>query len=571
MQAPCTADPSAGLAAADFLRGLALQQAGQIAESVEAYADALRRAPDHPAALHNLGAAQLAAGNPAAAIATWQRAVQRHPGQVETIVALGHALLDADRVGEAAILLSTASRRHPAESRLLLLNGRALLALRQTGPAIGALLTALALDPGSAGAHDALANAFYAHGDYDAALAEAAEAFRLTPDHRHANTVSRALLALSRYEAALQFADHALALQPGYFPALANRTVALQGAGRFEDALAAGHQAVAAAPADGQGGAMARHNLAMIYLGLGRMTPAVWDLFEARTRLQGKPAWQSGPGRWAGEDIAGRTIVLRAEQGFGDTLQFIRYAPMVAARGARVILAVQTPLVRLLRGLAGVAAVVPAEQPLPPHDLVCPLLSLPRLFGTDLHSIPPVVPLAVTFEPWHGAAAGLRVGLVWAGNAAFTRDEARSLMPADLASLAGISGVQFYSLQRHEAGLASPPADLQLIDLMRGVQDFADTAARLAGLDLVIAVDTAVAHLAATMGKPVWLLSRCRGCWRWLHGRADSPWYPTLRIVRQDAPGDWTGAVARVRRDLTALAAQADGPPAAAATTGTTR
>jgi hypothetical protein len=253
---------------------------------------------------------------------------------------------------------------------------------------------------------------------------------------------------------------------------------------------------------------------------------------------------------WAGEDPTGRTILLHAEQGYGDTIHFVRYAPLVARRGARVILAVQAPLLRLLRAVPGVDRVVSIGGALPPFDFVCPLLSLPRLFATTLDTIPPPLPYADPFPAGPDAPDRLRVGLVWAGNPYFPLDSQRSLPDSALEGLAGIPRVQFYSLQMLKSSL---PPNLGMIDLMEGVQDFADTAGRLAGLDLVIAVDTAVAHLAATMGKPVWLLSRFRGCWRWLHDRADSPWYPTMRIMRQTRPHDWSGVLAEIRRDLTAI------------------
>jgi len=187
---------------------------------------------------------------------------------------------------------------------------------------------------------------------------------------------------------------------------------------------------------------------------------------------------------------------------------------------------------------------------------MCPLLSLPRILGTTLDTVPPVLPYAGNYAAWDDTAEGLRVGLVWAGSKGFSDDRQRSIAPAELAALAGIPGVQFYSLQRAGAEPLETPTELGSIDLMPGVQDFADTAALVAGLDLVIAVDTAVAHLAATMGKPVWMLSRFRGCWRWLHERADSPWYPSVRIIRQMRPNDWGGVIAQVRQELAALACQ---------------
>ena len=484
------------------------------------------------------------------------RAMRLHPHPADRAVAEGEGLLNAGHAENAAVLLTAACQRHPGDARILALNARALRALGRTGPAIGALFMAAELRPDDPAIQSALGSALLDHGDPAQALAHCLHAFRLAPNPVHAITLSCVLIALGHYAEALAVADHTLDQQPDRFEALVNRAMALEGLCRFDDAVRAGQDAVAALPDN----ATARHNLAVTLLSLGRLTPETWDLYEWRLLLKGKPAWLEAVTRWEGEDIAGRTILLHAEQGQGDTLQFVRYAPLVAARAGRVILVVQPALARLLRDVPGVDHVVAAGGVLPPFDVVCPLLSLPRLLGTTLDTIPPALPYADEYAPWDDAdelaAPALRVGLVWAGSSTFADNRQRSLPPAALMGLAGLPGVQFYSLQRHEAGGTVAPAELGVIDLMDGVQDFADTAARVAGLDLVIAVDTAVAHLVATMGKPVWLLSRWRGCWRWLLGRADSPWYPSLRIFRQERPNDWAGVIAQVRQDLAALACQ---------------
>ena len=306
----------------------------------------------------------------------------------------------------------------------------------------------------------------------------------------------------------------------------------------------------------------------MIELAAGHLTAEVWDHYEARLELKAhKIPLSAKLVRWEGEDIRGRTIVLHAEQGLGDTLQFVRYAPLVAARGARVILVVQRALLRLLRDAPGVDELFAVGDDLPPFDVYCPLMSLPRVFGTTLATIPPVVAYSAIDtlggpEP-DFSRPGLRVGLVWAGNPQFITDRLRSLPLAELGVLAGVEGVQFYGLQYGPA--QAPPPGLEITNLMEGVGDFADTAALIAGLDLVIAADTAVAHLAATLGKPVWLLSRFRGCWRWLQGRADTPWYPSMRLYRQERPNEWQDALQQVRTDLAVLVAQAHPRPERAA------
>ena len=515
---PARRDPMPGRHIADFTRGLALHADGQVNEAIEAFISARAGRPDH----------------------------------VQSSVALGHALLDAKRHAEASALIDGVAGCHLEDLRVLILQARVLLAEGRVAAAIGTLTLVLAIEPANEAAHTGLANALAVHGEVDRAVQHSMMAFRLMPDPAHASNFSAMLILGGHYQEARVLAEYALARHPDHFGALVNRATALDVLGDMVAAVRMAQRAVAAAPDNVTGRLM----LAGLYLRLGQMTDEAWALYEWRHRLAaGQPAWMQGP-VWNGEPIAGRTILLQAEQGYGDTLQFVRYTPLVAQRAGRVILAVQPALLRLLRQVPGVDAVVSRDGPLPQFDVVCPLLSLPRIFRTTLQAIPPTMPYADQFPPPSDAPDVLRVGLVWAGNPAFPLDAQRSLPPAALSVLAGIPRVQFYSLQRQPG---APPPGLDMIDLMAGVQDFADTAARIAGLDLVIAVDTAVAHLAASMGKPVWLLSRFRGCWRWLHDRADSPWYPTLRVMRQTRPRHWDGVLAEVRRDLTAIAAAAPG------------
>ena len=471
-----------------------------------------------------------------------------HARRHKSIVAQAEALLAAGRAADALRLLSVAHAANPGSAAILALNGQALCALGQHQAGIGAFMLALQHRPDDPLAHARLTGPLAQAGDLRGALHHAIQAFQLAPEARHATALSGVLWTLCEYGQALAFADAALQSQPDDASALMNRALALDGLGRHAEAVAAGARAVVVAP----GNALARYHQGERLLGAGAMTAEAWALYEARISVNGfKPA--PGFHVWAGEDIAGKTLLLHAEQGMGDTLQFVRYAPFAAARAGRVVLAVQPALVRLLQGTPGIDEVVEARPNPVPFDVICPLVSLPGIAATTPGSIPPPLPYATPYSPWVDDAGGLRVGLAWAGNPGFVHDVRRSMALEDLAVLAGADCVQFYSLQLHR-GLPQPlPPALGAIDLMFGVTDFHDTAARIAGLDLVICVDTAVAHLAATMNKPTWLLSRHRGCWRWLHEGTDSPWYPAMRIYRQATPGDWRGVLQQVRRDLAAL------------------
>ena len=267
---------------------------------------------------------------------------------------------------------------------------------------------------------------------------------------------------------------------------------------------------------------------------------------------------------WMGEPLEGRTLLLHAEQGLGDTLQFCRYAPLIAGAG-KLIIEVQPPLKRLMASLPGAIEVVARGEPLPAFDLHCPLMSLPLALDETHGAIPAAIPY-LGADPdaaarWRQRLAGFatpRVGLVWAGNSHLgfpefaAVDARRSVTLAAMAPLAEVPGVSFVSLQKGapSAQAADPPDGMVLGDFTAELNDFADTAALIDGLDLVISVDTSVAHLAGAMGKPVWVLNRYDTCWRWLLNRNNSPWYPTLRLFRQPSPADWDSVMRNVAKAL---------------------
>lgn len=305
---------------------------------------------------------------------------------------------------------------------------------------------------------------------------------------------------------------------------------------RFADADAAFATARRLAPAD----ARIAYNHAAALLKSGRLA-AGWAGLAARHSLPGRPPPLPGS-RLTDLDVAGQTILLRHDEGFGDTLQFIRYARPLAERGARVIAAMPPALLRIVATAPGVAGVVPVTA-VSHYDRWAPLLDVPALFGDE---IPASTPYLRTEPTESGLPPGRRIGVVWAGDPRGLLDRQRSLPVAALDPLRALPGISWISLQKDVV----PPA--WTYDPMRGVRDFADTAGIVAQLDLVISVDTAVAHLAAALGKPVWLLDRYDACWRWVTGRTDSPWYPTLRIFRQSTPGDWSGVIAAAAERLSA-------------------
>ena len=483
-----------------------------------------------------------AQGRHAEAASVWRRLHALRPDDATVVAPLAEAWLAARQPQAALDLLA----RHPCGDSALLLRllARAMLALRLRPPAIGALFEALQLGPADLDTLGLLASALSDDGQAAMALPHAEAAFRGRADASHATTLSCVLIDLGRDEEALAVTGLGLVEQPAVAELLLNRAIALEGLDRMPEALETGRRALKAAPDN----AFTQYHLAAAMLAHGEMTQEAWTLYEGRLHLHGRSPIPGHKLCWRGEDVVGKTVLLHAEQGLGDTLQFVRYAPLVAARGARVVLAVQAGLVRLLQGTPGTDAVVPIDGTLPEFDFYLPLLSLPGLLGTTAETIPP--PLAYCVPRKATLDERLQVGLAWAGNPGFVMDRKRSVSAEQLAPLAEVTGVAFHSLQ---LGAGTPPG-FTFASTLEGVRDMADTAARIAGLDLVIAVDTAVAHLAATMNTPVWLLSRFRGCWRWLRDREDCPWYPSMRVLRQPRPEDWDSVVARVVRDLSAMA-----------------
>lgn len=492
-------------------------------EATSAFAECTTLAPDNAAVLINFGNALVKSGRTEEAVVIYRRCLAIVPGHVNLLFDLGGALVSLGRLTEAV---------------------EAYVACVRRAPDFGA-------------AYVNLAGALRNLGVIDHARTMAETALHLLPDHIEA-LICRAGLHydVGAFDAAASLYGDALAVEPGHAGVLTSLANALHSAGRLDAALPIHDLAYAAAPDN----ADYRYNRALSLLASGDHARGwaehEWRLRRARTRdamAARGPAWDGGP-------IAGQTILLHAEQGFGDTLQFVRYAPLVAATGAHVVLEVPETLIRLMRSVPGVARILSVGETCRSFDTHCAMMSLPHRFATTQATVPARIPYLAAepadiarWRAWLPADDKRLVGLVWAGGAhhgdieSHLTDRRRSLPVTALDELAGIDQFRFVSLQKDAPAL---PARLDIIDPMPLVIDFADTAAVIANLDLVIAVDTAVAHLAGALGKPVWLLSRYDGCWRWGDRQTETPWYPTMRIFRQSRPGDWDGVVAEVAKAL---------------------
>ena len=529
--------------------GFSLFALGKFEEATKAFTKLVQLRPEDAGSFFNLGMALLSGGEPAEAVEALQSATRLDVSQAKHHKALGQALVAADRKQEGLTALMKASEVEPGDTDLLVTVGGLLVDQGKLEAAAGASLMAIQRQPGNAIAQGNLARALHGLGKTQAALAPARASARLAPMHGSAAaTLGAILYTLGHHAEALTRSQQAIRLSPSLYQAKMNEALALEALGRLEEAETAARAALLLAPE----AADVRHNLAAMLLASGRMDAETWELYDSRLQLKPWGKRIAGYKRWQGEGIAGKTLLVHGEQGFGDTIQFLRYAKLATGRGARVILVVQPELLSLLHDLPGVHAVVSAAAPLPAYDVFCPLLSLPRAFGTSLTTIPAgdayIQPDPARVARWRTQPTPeLKVGLVWAGSPIFVHDSARSIAVDALAPLADVPGVTFHSLQKPVQATGRLP----MLDRMAGAKDFADTAAMIADLDLVISVDSAVAHLAAAMGKDVWLLSRFIGCWRWLRDRDDSPWYPTMRIFRQTSPNDWDEVIRRVRDALT--------------------
>jgi Flp pilus assembly protein TadD len=506
-------------------------------------------------------------------------AARPHEGRAHRL--LGVIAYHAGEDGPAAEHFAQAIRLDPENGDYYRDLAQVLSRMGEKDAAITGFRAAIHLKPGDPEAHNNLGAELRGKGQFAEAVACFGRALTLQHDYADAyhnlvaplekalalspqtveihNSLGGVLVDLGRLEDAMNRCREALAVDPNC--ALSHNTlgVALQGMGRPDLAASAYRDAIRLDPEMIE----AKTNLAMALLLQGDYAEG-WRLYETRWRrrhFKHDPRALEQP-LWTGDlgtgDPKPKRLLIHAEQGLGDTLQFCRYLPLIDPRH-KVVFEVQAPLVDLMRQLPGVDAAIACGDPLPDFDAHCPIMSLPLVFETALDTIPNQTPY-LRADPTKVAgwakrlkpAKGLRVGLVWAGGARPNQPELehvnrrRSMTLATLAPLAQATGVSFVSLQKGPPASEAhaPPPGMTLLDVTDELNDFTDTAALVDTLDLVISVDTAVAHLAAAMGKPVWLLNRFDTCWRWLLNRDDSPWYPTLRLFRQPAPNDWATPVA---------------------------
>jgi len=541
-------------------RGVALQEMGRHGEALASFEQAIALQADYADALCNRGNSLHALGRHDEALASYDCALALRPALLQAHCNRGNTLRELRRYDEALASYDRALALHPNLVEAIANRGITLAELKRHGEAVDSFTRALALRPDDAELFNKRGVILDAAKRHAEALADYDRALALRPDY--ADTLynrGNALHELKRFDEALACYDRLLPLRPDDGNTFTNRGKILKELDRYDEALACSARALELLPDN----IIAHCNEASMRLLTGDFARGFAEYEWRWKKADMAPARRDFPQpMWLGEDIAGKTILLHGEQGFGDAIHFCRYAPLVAARGARVILEVRKPLARLMASLAGPSAIVASGEALPAFELHCPLLSLPLAMGTRLDTIPARVPyLGVPVEKaaeWGarlesrlGAKARPRIGLAWSGSAHHELDRQRSIGLRHFARLLEIDAT-FISLHKDVAAddarvLAERS---EIIHFGEALDDYTDTAALISQLDLVVSVDTSVVHLAGALAKPVWVLVTYVPDWRWLLEREDSPWYPTARLFRQSAAREWDSVITRVHDEL---------------------
>jgi Flp pilus assembly protein TadD len=433
--------------------------------------------------------------------------------------------------------------------------------------ALGEVQKAIGQGASMAPSHNTLGLTLVALGRVEEGIAAYQKAIAQRPDIAELhNNLGNAYESVERLEEAAESLRRAVELRPGSCEAHDNLGRVLKKQGKFGEAIDEHLKSISLNP----GGPGAHLDLGLLYLLMGDLRRG-WIESEWRWKIVQssvpQPAFDEK--MWAGEELNGQRIFLHHDGGFGDTIQFLRYVPLVVARGGKVLLGVPRELVTLLQNYPGVTELIPSQEEIPEFDVHRPLASLPRIFDTTVETVPAQVPYLYParelVEFWKNRLAGnrnLKVGLVWAGRPDYANDHNRSMALAQLAPLGDVPGVTFYSLQKGAAAeqkALGPPEGMNLVNLSPQLTDFLQTAAVLANLDLVITVDTSVAHVAGALGRPVWVFLPWVCDWRWMLDREDSPWYPTMRLFRQPAWRDWETPIRRVADELRRVATDVEG------------
>jgi tetratricopeptide (TPR) repeat protein len=573
--------------------GNALKGAGRLDEAVARYRQVLQLRPDYPEAHNNLGNVLHDQGHIGEAIACYRRAIELKPAHAGAHFNLGNALRRLNRLNDAAACYVRTLELNPLDADVHHILGRVLVDVGRYDEAIGSFNRALELKPNCAEFHDSLGLALQRLGKNDAAIGCHRRAIELDPSNSDAhNNLGNALENQQNTVEAVACYRTAIELKPDFSMAHSNLGIALRELGEVGEAIGCLRQAVELSPDSAQilsnlatalwdGGFIdeaidcfrramqlnpeltaVRVNHAYLTLLTGDFQNG-WREFEWRFTAGDIVARQFQQAQWKGQPLHGKTILLHAEQGLGDTIQFVRYGPLVKRLGGTVVVECQKPLVKLLATTAGIDRLIGCGDELPSFDFQIPLLSMPGIFRSELETIPANTPYLFTdpelCEYWRNrlsSVEGFRIGINWHGRAGRRESLRRDIPMTFFASLANLPGVSLISLQQN-AGRDQWQQTMGSLPIVHPGDDFdtahgafMDTAAIMMNVDLVITSDTSVAHVAGALGVPVWVALPFMPNWRWLLDRTDNPWYPTMRLFRQSSPGDWEGVMAEVGNAL---------------------
>lgn len=517
---------------------------------------ALQFNPYNADAYFNLGNTFIETGQPDEAITCYQNTLQLNPNILDAYNNLGNAFMEKGKIDNAILSYQRAIQINPRVVDTYTNLGSALIKKGQFDEAISCYQKALQINPHVAIAHCNLGDAFQEKGQLDEAISCYQKALEINPyfDNPY-NSLGTAFHKKGQYDLAISYYQKALQLNSDFTLAYCNMAKALHSKGQVDEAITYFQKALQLEPdlAD------AHVNMSLALLLSGDFKQG-WREYEWRQKLRDFYKRDFSQPFWDGSDISGLTILIHAEQGYGDTIQFIRYAPLIAQRGAKVMVECLKELASLLKNVEGIDNIIVRDEQLPEFDVHCPLLSLPLVFNTALESIPANIPYItadmILVQKWRDKIKSdnskLKIGLTWSGNPKHVDDQNRSCPLEIFSSFRQLNNITFYSLQKGEAAeqVKNSLEGLKFFDYTEELNDFSDTAAFIENLDLIISVDTAVAHLAGALGKPVWTLLPFVPDWRWMLNREDSLWYPTMRLFRQPTLGDWKSVIDKVAEEL---------------------
>lgn len=538
--------------------GTVFQKQGRYDEAVSCFNRAIELKPENQEAHFNLGNVLRKQGKLEEAIISYKQSLVLAPHDFEVYNSLGSTLRENGKLEEAVMVYRKLITHKPNNAVPYNSLGTVLQESGKPEEAILFYKQAIKINPDYAMAYSNLGAAFHELGRLDNAILNYSKAIKINPDYSEAlNSLGSALQVQGKNEEAIQYYKQAIKAGPDNATAHNNLGTSLQELDKLQEALGSYNHAIALNSEDPE----SHKNRAMILL-LKENFSDGWDEYEWRLRTKRHGLRTFNKPKWDGTALNNRHVLVHAEQGFGDTIQFIRYLPLVRARGGYVVFECHKHLTRLLKNCAGIDEIIERKGALGPSvkfDVHIPLLSLPGIFRTKLDTIPSIIPyisvdsdIETQWDMLLEQNQTFKIGIVWAGNPSFKNYYNRSCSLSDFAPLANIPGVVFFSLQKGPVSIeiSKPPKGMKIYNMSDRLNDFADTAALMQKLDLIISTDTGVVHLAGAIGKPVWTLLHFIPDWRWFLGRDDSPWYPGMRLFRQKKPGDWEDVFDRVKKAL---------------------